>query len=272
MAGTTTNKRAPAKKPAPSPIGETPDDARKRALRVFRALTKAYPDAHVPLNYRNALELLVATILSAQCTDARVNEVTAPLFVKYRKASDWKRIPVPKLEKMIHPTGFFRNKARAIHEATEDIDTRFGGSVPGTMEELLSLRGIGRKSASVLLATIYETPAIVVDTHFSRISRRLGFTAEIDPTKIEFDLAGIVPRKHWADFSLMLNWHGRVTCYARKPDCDACAVRKHCPAFESRGEITWKVKIPAAKRRPAKAKAAAGPGTRREGRPKREKA
>jgi endonuclease-3 len=248
MARTNTRKRLPAK----SPVGEPHGDARKRALRVFRALTRAYPEAHVPLNYRNALELLIATILSAQCTDARVNEVTAPLFKKYRRASDWKKIPVPKLEEMVHPTGFFRNKARAIHEATEDIDERFGGSVPGTMEELLSLRGIGRKSASVLLATIYDTPAIVVDTHFSRISRRLGFTAEFDPTKIEFDLAEIVPRKHWSDFSLMLNWHGRVTCYARKPDCDVCAARKNCPAFESRGEITWKVKVPAAKRRPQK--------------------
>ncbi len=231
------------------PLGEELGELRKRALRVLRALRKAYPDAHVPLNYTSALELMIATILSAQCTDERVNEVTAPLFKKYRTAAQWSHIPLPKLEKLIYSTGFFRSKARSIHEATEDIAKFHGGGVPKTMDELLTLRGIGRKSANILIAHAFGGDGIIVDTHFSRISRRLGLTAEMDPTKIEFDLMEIVPRKRWTEFALLLNWHGRVTCYARKPECERCVARKKCPAFETRGAITWKVKIPASKKR-----------------------
>jgi endonuclease-3 len=231
------------------PLGESREELAKRAMRVLRALRKAYPDAHVPLNYRTPLELMIATILSAQCTDERVNEVTGPLFKRYKTAAAWSRIPVPKLEEMIHSTGFFRNKARSIHEATEDIAKLHRGCVPETIDELLELRGIGRKSANILIAHAFDGQGIVVDTHFSRISRRLGLTTEMDPVKIEFDLMEIVPRKHWTEFALVVNWHGRAACYARKPDCGACAIRKGCPARESRGEITWKVKVPAAKKR-----------------------
>ncbi len=242
-------KKTSAERGAEGPLGETRDALAKRATRVLRALRKAYPDAHVPLNYRNPLELMIATILSAQCTDERVNEVTGPLFRKYRTAAAWSRIPVPKLEEMIHSTGFFRNKARSIHEATEDIAKLHGGRVPETMDELLELRGIGRKSANILIAHAFDGQGIVVDTHFSRISRRLGLTTEMDPVKIELDLIEIVPRKRWTEFALVVNWHGRAACYARKPDCDACAIRKDCPARESRGEITWNVKVSAAKKR-----------------------
>ena len=234
----------PAKRNFKGPLKETEHDRELRAGRVLRALRKAYPDVHVPLDYSTPLELLIATILSAQCTDARVNDVTAGLFPKYTTAKDWSEIPVEKLEKLIHPTGFFRNKARAIHEATEDIVERFGGRVPDTLEDLTSLRGVGRKSANVVLAHAFDIPGIIVDTHFRRITRRLGMTPEHDPVKIEFDLMNTVPRKHWSEFSLLVTWHGRETCTARKPACGDCPVAKECPAADSGGEITWRVKEP----------------------------
>jgi endonuclease-3 len=229
------------------PLRETKHDRELRTGRVLRALRRAYPDVHVPLDYSTPLELLVATILSAQCTDARVNEVTAGLFPKYRTAADWAAIPSDELEELIRPTGFFRNKARAIHEATSDIVERFDGRVPNTLEELTSLRGVGRKSANVVLAHAFDTPGIIVDTHFRRITRRLGMTPEYDPVAIEFDLMEIVPRKHWSEFSLLVTWHGRETCSARKPSCDVCAVAAECPARQPGGDITWKVKEPGSK-------------------------
>lgn len=234
-----------------SPLGEPLKEARRRALAVMRALAKAYPDAHIPLVFSSPLELLVATILSAQCTDAKVNEVTSTLFRKYRTARDWASADRAELEAEVHPTGFFRNKAKAIIEATQDIVEKHGGRVPETMEELTALRGIGRKSANVLLDHAFGKQGIIVDTHFSRITRRLGLTAEFDPVKIEFDLLEVVPQKHRSQFSLMINWHGRVTCYARRPECERCSVRKKCPAFESAGEITWKVKAPGRGRKSA---------------------
>jgi endonuclease-3 len=238
-------------KTAHGPLGEGEAELRARALKILRGLRKAYPDAHVPLNYGNPLELLVATILSAQCTDARVNEVTAGLFKKYRTAADWARTPLSVLEQEVRSTGFFRNKARAIKESTRDLVERYGGEVPSTLEELTSLRGVGRKSANVLIAHAFDGQGIIVDTHFSRLSRRMGLTAEFDPVKIEFDLMRIVPEKHWSDFSLMLTWHGRVVCSARKPECGRCPVRRHCPVAECGGEITWKVKMPAPKKKRA---------------------
>lgn len=244
-----------AEKSARGPLGESDSELRARALKILRALKKAYPDAHVPLNYSNPLELLVATILSAQCTDARVNEVTAPLFGKYRTAADWAGSPVASLEEEVRSTGFFRNKARAIKESTQDIVENHGGEVPATLDELTALRGVGRKSANVVLAHAFGGQGIIVDTHFTRLSRRMGLTAEFDPVKIEFDLMRVVPERHWSDFSLMLTWHGRVVCPARKPECDRCPVKRHCPASESGGEITWKVKTPAWKKK--------RPGTRK---------
>ncbi len=224
------------------PWDEIPADMRKRALIVLRALKKAYPDARVPLNYTSPLELMVATILSAQCTDKRVNEVTAPLFMKYREPSDWAAASQEVLEDEIRTTGFFRNKARAIRESTADLIEKHGGEVPDTMEKLTALRGIGRKSANVLLVHAFDGQGIIVDTHFRRITRRLGMTVETDPVKIEFELQAIVPKRRWSDFSLFVNWHGRETCYARKPECGRCVVAGSCPARESLGEIVWNVK------------------------------
>ena len=175
--------------------------------------------------------------------------MTATLFRKYRTASDWAGADRATLESEVHATGFFRNKAKAIIGATQDIVDEHKGSVPGSMEALTALPGIGRKSANVILDHAFGKPGIIVDTHFSRITRRLGLTAEIDPVKIEFGLIEIVPEKHRSQFSLMINWHGRVTCYARKPECDRCVVRKRCPAFGSAGEITWEVKTRGATRR-----------------------
>ncbi|MCD4690306.1 endonuclease III [bacterium] len=215
---------------------------RKRALLVLRSLKRAYPDAHIPLVFSSPHELLVATILSAQCTDARVNEVTPALFRKYNTAADWAAADLATLEKAVHPTGFFRNKAKAIKASARDIVEKHGGEVPRTIEELTALRGIGRKSANVLISHAFGGQGIIVDTHFRRITRRLGLTAEHDPVRIESDLGKIVPRRRWADFSLYVNWHGRVTCFARKPHCDACPTMKNCPARESHGEITWLVK------------------------------
>jgi endonuclease-3 len=252
---------SPTRKPKTNPrgpLGEDLKELRARGLKILRALKKAYPDARVPLNYTNPLELLVATILSAQCTDARVNEVTAGLFRKYRTAADWAEAPLSTLEEEVRSTGFFRNKARAIKESTQDIVENHGGKVPSTLDELTSLRGIGRKSANVLIAHAFDGQGIIVDTHFMRLSRRMGLTAEFDPVKIEFDLMRIVPEKHWSDFSLMLTWHGRVICPARKPACGECPAKRHCPASESAGEVTWKVKAPAWKKKRAKASAPAG--------------
>jgi endonuclease-3 len=231
----------------PGPLKETQEERRERAIKILRALKRRYPGAHVPLRHSNALELLVATILSAQCTDERVNEVTRPLFKKYRTAADWARADQKTLEKEIRPTGFFHNKARAIRESTAAIVERHGGSVPDTLEELTALPGLGRKSANVVLAHAFDKPGIIVDTHFIRISRRLALTNEFDPVKIEFAVMRFLPERHWSDFSLLVTWHGRFVCPARKPDCEACPVGAFCPASQSRGEVTWRVKKPSAK-------------------------
>ncbi|MBN2565881.1 MAG: endonuclease III [Candidatus Eisenbacteria bacterium] len=228
----------------PGPLKETAEERRDRAVRILRALTKHYPDAHVPLRYSNALELMVATILSAQCTDERVNEVTRSLFGKYTTAADWASASQKKLEEEIRPTGFYHNKAKAIRESTAELVERYDGRVPDTLDELTSLRGIGRKTANVILAHVYGKPGIIVDTHFIRISRRLALTREFDPVKIEFDVMGFLPEKYWSDFSLLITWHGRFLCPARKPDCQACPVSRLCPASESPGEVTWPVKKP----------------------------
>jgi len=213
----------------------------------LRALKRRYPDAHVPLRYSTPLELMVATILSAQCTDQRVNEVTRPLFEKYRTASDWAGVSQQVLEEEIRPTGFFHNKAKAIRESMAELVDKYGGRVPDTLEELTSLHGIGRKTANVVLAHAFGKPGIIVDTHFIRISRRLGLTREFDPVKIEFDMMRFLPEEHWSEFSLLITWHGRFICPARKPDCPACPVGRFCPASGSLGKVTWPVRKPPAK-------------------------
>jgi len=228
----------------PGPLKETAEERRERAVKILRALKKRYPDAHVPLKYKTPLELMVATILSAQCTDARVNEVTKPLFKKYRKAADWAAVPQKTLEKEVHATGFFHNKAKSIRAATAAIVENHDGEVPGTQEELLALRGIGRKTANVILAHAFDTQGIIVDTHYIRNARRMGLTNEFDPVKIEFATMRFLPEKYWSDFSLWMTWHGRYICPARKPSCGECPVAKLCPAAASEGKVTWRVKTP----------------------------
>ncbi len=204
---------------------------RDRADAVYRILDSTYPDTRCALNFSNPLELLVASILSAQCTDERVNEVTAGLFIKYRTASDFADVPTDVLENEIHSTGFFRNKAKAIKECTGMIQQRHGGTVPDTMEDLVKLPGIGRKTANLVLACGFGTPGIIVDTHVFRLSRRIGLTDQEDSEKIEFALRDIVPQDRWSRFSLLLISHGRAVCKAKKPLCPVCSIRHQCSYF-----------------------------------------
>jgi len=233
-----------------------------RARRILAALRKAYPDAHVPLNYINPFELLVGTILAAQCTDKKVNEITPGLFARYGSPAGFAGASLPELESEIRPTGFFRNKALALKESAQDLVEKHGGTVPDTMEALTALRGVGRKTASVVLGYAFGKPAIIVDTHFIRLSRRMGLTREFEPGKIETDIAGLLPKTGWTSFSLLMTWHGRATCTARKPKCGACPVGRWCPAKATDGVITWKVKTPGPDGRGAKEK---GPRSKRPG-------
>ena len=201
-----------------------------RVKKIIAGLDRAYPDAHCELDHANPLQLLVATILSAQCTDKRVNLVTADLFKKYRSAADYANASLAELEQAIKTTGFFRNKARNIKAACQAIVEKHGGKVPQTMEELIQLGGVGRKTANVILGNAFGINAgVVVDTHVMRLSQRLGLTNQKTPEKIERELMALVPQKQWTLFSHWLIWHGRRRCAARKPDCDHCEVRKLCP-------------------------------------------
>lgn len=202
---------------------------RKRALRILDALKREYPDARVALDFTNALELLVATILAAQCTDQRVNIVTKDLFEKYRSAQDYVDAPDEELIEAIRSTGFFNNKTRSIKNTCRSIVDDFCGEVPRTMEELLTLSGVGRKTANCLLGNVFGVPGIVVDTHMIRLARRMGFTAQKDPDKIEFDLMELFPREDWTLSSHLIASHGRKWCTARKPLCGDCPVADDCP-------------------------------------------
>jgi len=206
------------------------EQARQRLKKIWPILKKTYPDARTALRFTNPLELLIATILSAQCTDQRVNMVTKELFQKYRSAEDWAKTDLKQIEEDIKTTGFYRNKARNIKQACTKIVEQFGGQVPQTMEELISLPGVGRKTANCVLGNAFGIPGIVCDTHVIRLSRRLGLSENRDPVKLEFDLAEIVPRKNWTMFSHLLIFHGRNICKARKPDCPACPIAKYCPS------------------------------------------
>lgn len=198
---------------------------------ILRALRKTYPDAHCALVHSNPLELLVATILSAQCTDNRVNIVTRDLFRKYKSARNYADAGLGDLEQQVRSTGFFRNKARSIQGAAKLLVEKHGGEVPDTMEALLELPGVARKTANVVLGTWFKKASgVVVDTHVHRVSRRLKLTREEDPRKIELDLMDLLPRPEWIDFSHRLIWHGRRVCAARKPDCAACTLAPYCPS------------------------------------------
>jgi len=201
-----------------------------RLKKIVAALDRTYPDAHCELGHRSPLELLIATILSAQCTDKRVNIVTGDLFKNYRSATDYANAPLAELEMAIRTTGFFRNKAKNIQACCRKLVERHGGDVPRTMEELTHLDGVGRKTANVVLGNAFGINAgVVVDTHVARLSHRLGLTKQKSPEKIERDLMALVPQKQWALFSHWLIWHGRRRCDARKPDCPNCEIKELCP-------------------------------------------
>ena len=208
----------------------TPDD-KARTHRLIRALKKAYPEARCSLDHANPLELLVATILSAQCTDERVNVVTAELFRKYRTAADYLAVPQEELEADIRPTGFFRNKAKAIRGACRMIVEDYGGEVPAEMEALLRLPGVARKTANVVLGNAFgQASGVVVDTHVGRLTARLGLSAEKTPEKVERDLMALVPRRDWIIFPHLLISHGRKVCKALKPRCGECLLAADCPS------------------------------------------
>ena len=215
--------------------------ARERVAELVKALPKVYPDAHCELDFRNPLELLVATILSAQCTDKRVNAVTPALFAKYRSAADYAKAPPATMEKMIRTTGFFRSKTKSVRGAAAAIVAEHGGRVPDTMEKLHGLPGVGRKTANVVLGNAFgKDEGIVVDTHVIRLSHRFRITRQTDAEKIEQDLMKLVPRKHWTMWSHWLIWHGRRRCFARRPDCHHCEIFRLCPSgpkFIRSGEV-----------------------------------
>ena len=208
---------------------ETVDDKRKRARRIIAALEKAYPDARCALNFSTPLELLVATILAAQCTDERVNLVTASLFRKYRKAGDYAAAPSKSFERQIQSTGFFRAKTKSVLGMAKALLERHGGEVPKTRDELVALPGVGLKTASVVLGNAFGEPAIAVDTHVFRVTQRLGLARAEDPERIHDQLVEVIPKAVWTRFCHLIQAHGRRTCAARKPACPVCPVRSLCP-------------------------------------------
>lgn len=218
----------PLKPPPPPP--KTPEERKEQSRRVLRRLKADYPDAECALRFETPVQLLVATILSAQCTDARVNLVTEKLFADHPTAADLAALPIKRLEKYVQSAGFYRNKAKNIKACCQALVDEFDGEVPRTLEELVPLAGVGRKTANVVLGVAYGIASgVVVDTHVGRLSRRTGLTSETDPVKVEQDLIGLLPKRRWVDFSHQMIYHGRRVCDARKPKCEACSMRRFCP-------------------------------------------
>lgn len=205
--------------------------AKTQPRTIYQRLVKTYPDAHCELNFKSPLELLVATILSAQCTDDRVNMVTPALFARYPTALDYANADVEELETLIKSTGFYHNKAKSLIGLGKGLIERFDGQVPQTLEELVTLPGVGRKTANVVLGNAFDTPGITVDTHVGRLSRRFGWTKNTDPDKVEADIASLFAPKYWTQLSQVMIWHGRRRCHARKPACGACPLDDLCPAY-----------------------------------------
>jgi endonuclease-3 len=212
--------------PTESPLALT-----RRARKINRELAQLYPDAHTELDFTNPLELSVATILSAQCTDKRVNEVTPAVFAKFRTAADYAAADRAELEEMIRPTGFYRNKTNSLIKLGQMLVERFDGEVPHTLEELVTLPGFGRKTANVVLGNAFGIPGITVDTHFGRLVRRWRWTDSTDPVKVEHEVGALFPKKEWTILSHRVIWHGRRVCHARKPACGACALARWCPSY-----------------------------------------
>ena len=203
---------------------------KKRARAVYRILKRTYPEVRCELDFANPLQLLVATVLSAQCTDKRVNQVTPMLFKKYQNAQAFAQADLHDLEELVHSTGFFRAKARNIQGLAMKIQSDFTGEVPHTLPELIMLPGVGRKTANVVLGHAFDTPGITVDTHFGRLSRRFGWTTEKDPVKVEAAVGRLIPQKEWTNLSQRMIWHGRRICHSRNPACGACPLSKICPS------------------------------------------
>ena len=200
-------------------------------MAIFKALGKRYPNANCELEFNNPFQLIIATVLSAQCTDKRVNIVTPPLFKKYPTPKKMASAKILDLEEMVRTTGFFHNKARNIQALSQKLLTDFDGEVPSSLEELITLPGVGRKTANVVLGHAFGVPGITVDTHFGRLSRRFGWTKSEDPVKVEAEVSKLIPQKEWTNLSQRLIWHGRRICHARKPACGACPITHLCPSY-----------------------------------------
>jgi endonuclease-3 len=204
---------------------------KKRAGAIYRVLSKSYPDVKCELDFNNPLQLLIATVLSAQCTDKRVNSVTPALFKKYKEVEDFAGANLSELQRIIKSTGFFRAKARSIKGLANKIVKDYKGQVPETLDELVTLPGVGRKTANVVLGHAFDIPGLTVDTHFGRLVRRFGWSKEMDPVKVEFAIMKLIPQKEWTNLSQRLIWHGRRVCHSRKPACGTCALAKLCPSY-----------------------------------------
>lgn len=215
----------------PVAADETPLALTRRARRINRELADVYPTAHCELNFTTPLELSVATILSAQCTDKRVNEVTPALFARYRTAADYAAADRDDVEALVKPTGFYRNKTTSLITLGQQLVERFDGEVPDRLADLVTLPGFGRKTANVVLGNAFGVPGLTVDTHFGRLVRRWGWTEETDPVKVEAVVAELIPKREWTIFSHRAIWHGRRLCHSRKPACGACPIARLCPSF-----------------------------------------
>jgi endonuclease-3 len=205
-------------------------ETRKNARAIYRILTKTYPEVRCELDFKNPLQLLVAVVLSAQCTDKRVNAITPALFKKYKSAKDYAKAPLPEIEQFIYSAGFYHAKARHLKGLGRKIVEEFGGEVPATIEELVTLPGVGRKTANVVLGHAFGIPGITVDTHFGRLSRRFEWSSSMDPVKVEDEVGLLIPEKEWTNLSQRMIWHGRRICHSRKPACGACPLAKICPS------------------------------------------
>ncbi len=212
---------------------ESQSARRARATRIAKRLARAYPDARCALDHRNAFELLIATILSAQCTDAKVNEVTSELFAKYGEPRALADAVPAEIERLVRPTGFYRQKTKSIQAAAREIAERFGGEVPRALDDLVSLRGVARKTANVVRGVAFGEPGLAVDTHMQRVNRRLRLTRASDPDRIEEDLARLLPPAEWTPYTLRVIQHGRVCCHAARPRCAECPIASECPSREA---------------------------------------
>jgi endonuclease-3 len=209
----------------------TYSETQKNARAIYRILSKRYPNVRCELDFSNPLELTIATVLSAQCTDKRVNQVTPALFKRYKNVRAYAKAPLEDIENLIYTTGFFRAKSRHIQGLAIKIIEDFKGEVPNTLPELITLPGVGRKTANVVLGHAFDIPGITVDTHFGRLSRRFEWTTSQDPVKVEFEVGALIPQKEWTNLSQRMIWHGRRICHSRKPACGACPIANICPSF-----------------------------------------